>query len=102
MAPFLYSHLNFLLCAALHLPRPLSKKCIKLAVQLEKAAKGSDEQAVRLAQLEQDAAWNEWTRVAQTYLLLGGKSNTPRKFFIYWRKVLFGKLTNDAHRRQYR
>jgi hypothetical protein len=97
----MYKYSPLLLCVALHLPRPLSKECIWQAKQLEKATEGSDEQADLLAQLEQHAAWNEWVQVAQIYFLLQGKTNTPRKFFMYWRYKLFERLQNNAYRNQY-
>ncbi len=99
--PFVYNKCTVFLSVALHLPRPLSKECIGLAKQLEKAAAGSDKHAVLLAQLKQHAAWNEWVKVAQTYFMMQEKALSPRLLFLYWRDYLFRKLNDDAHRDQY-
>jgi hypothetical protein len=99
--PFRYNLFSFLVCVALRLPQPLSGECLRLAEQLEEATEGSDEHADLSTKLDQYEAWNEWGRVSQTYFLLLGKTNSPRKFFMYWRDSLRQRLQNDAHRLQY-
>ena len=96
--PFKYNNSALLLCAAKYLPRPLSVECIRCADQLEEAVKGSVEHTNFLTELKQYEAWNEWTQVADTYLLLQDKENSPRNFFMYWRDNLSKQL---AHRLQY-
>ena len=96
--PFKYNNSALLLCAAKYLPRPLSVKCIRCANQLKKVVEGSVEHTNFLTELKQYEAWNEWTQVADTYLLLQDKENSPRNFFMYWRDNLSKQL---AHNLQY-
>jgi hypothetical protein len=102
-----HNRANLFQSVALHLSRPLDNDCQNLAKKLEKAVKGSDEQAkAKLTitkKLKQIPAWNDWVIVHQTYSLLGGKSKSPRALFWFWRYTLKDKihLMDDAYVEQY-